>query len=361
MVNLFQKFFSKKCLGVDIGTSYVRVVEIYRSGKLKRLENYGEVDSSAFQEKSFRTYRKDNLLFFNKNISQAVKSIIAETGIKTKQAVFSIPDFSTFFTSFNLPPMTKEELPEAVNYEARQHIPLPLKEVVLDWQIIKSEPVGNKKTIYKILLVAVPKDIVSQYQEIANMSQLELVALEAEVFSLMRATSMAEEKPSLAIIDIGAKTTTCTVVDEGVIKASHSFDMSGNDLTAALTKKLTINFKEAEKVRNYYGIKGTTPENEAVKKIILPLIDVIVKEVKEVLDNFHKQEKKEVEKIIIAGGTALLAGLKEYLEESFAPKKIEIANPFVNITYPPLLEKTLLEIGPRFTIALGAALRGFVK
>ena len=360
-MSFFSKFLSKKYLGVDIGTSYVRVVEINQSGKLKRLENYGEVDSFIFQEKSFRTYRKDNLLFFNKNISKAIKSIIAEAGIKTKQAVFSIPDFSTFFTSFNLPPMTKEELPEAVNYEARQHIPLPLKEVILDWQIIKSEYIGNKKTNYKILLVAVPKDIVNQYQEIANMSQLELVALEAEVFSLMRAISGVGEKPSLAIIDIGAKTTTCTIIDEGIIKASHSFDMSGNDLTAALGKKLTIDFKEAEKVRNYYGVKGTAKEAEVVKKIILPLIDIIVKEIKEVLDNFYKQEKKEVKKIVVAGGTALLAGLKEHLEESFASKKIEIANPFVNIVYPPALEETLLEIGPRFTIALGAALRGFQK
>jgi type IV pilus assembly protein PilM len=368
MLNPFQRFLSKRFLGIDVGTSYVKVVEIYKAGRLKKLENYGQVSSAVFQRRPFRTSEKNTLRLSNQDIAQAIMSIIDEAEIKTKQAIFSIPDFSSFFTSFDLPPMTREELPEAVGYEARQHIPLPLADVVLDWQIIKSTPVEGKKIRFKVLLVAVPNDVVSQYQEIARLSQLELVALEAEVFSLMRAlTKTGNNKGGnkgkgvgpVAIVDIGAKTTTCTVVDEEVIKTSHSFDMSGNDLAAALAKEFEVDFNEAEKIKKQYGLRSDMGEDgQAVRGILLPLAEAIAKEVKGVLDNFYQQEKKEVKKIIIAGGTSLLPGLKEYFKEFFAGKEIEIGNPFSGISYPAVLEKTLAGMGPGFAIATGAALRG---
>jgi len=364
MWNPIQRFLSKRFLGIDIGTSYVKVVEIYKSGRLKRLENYGQISSSVFHQKPFRTFEKSSLLLSSQDIAEAIKSIIDEADVKTKQAVFSIPDFSTFFTSFDLPPMSKEELPEAVKYEARQHIPLPLTEVVLDWQIIKSKPLDEKKMSFRILLVAVPNEVVRQYEEIARISQLEMIALEAEVFSLMRSLSKNNENKPAAIIDIGAKTTTCTVVDEGVIKTSHSFDMSGNDLAAALANEFGIDFSEAEKIKKQYGIKkenvttGAEGNDQVVRETLLPLVDVIIKEIKEVLDNFYRQEKKEVKKIIIAGGTALMPGLKEYFEESFDKREIEIGNPFSGLSCPPVLEKALTEMGPSFAIATGAALRG---
>jgi type IV pilus assembly protein PilM len=364
MLNPFQRFLSKRFLGIDIGTSYVKVVEIYKSGRLKKLENYGQVSSAVFQRRPFRTAEKNTLRLSNQDIAQAIMSIMDEAEIKTKQAIFSIPDFSSFFTSFDLPPMTREELPEAVGYEARQHIPLPLAEVVLDWQIIKSTPVEGKKIRFKILLVAVPNDVVSQYQEIARLSQLELVALEAEVFSLMRALTKKNNNKGanpgpVAIIDIGAKTTTCTIVDEEVIKTSHSFDMSGNDLAAALVKELEIDFNEAEKIKKQYGIRpGAGEDGQAVREILLPSTEVIINEVREVVDSFYQQEKKEIKKMIIAGGTALLPGLKEYFKESFAGKEIEIGNPFSSLSYPAVLEKTLAGMGPSFAVATGAALRG---
>jgi len=364
MWNPIQRFLSKRFLGIDIGTSYVKAVEIYKSGRQRKLENYGQISSSVFREKPFRTFEKRSLLLSNEDIAKAIKSIIEEAEIKTKQVVFSIPDFSTFFTSFELPPMTKEELPEAVRYEARQHIPIPLTDVVLDWQIIKSKPLDEKKISFEILLAAVPNEVINQYEEIARISQLELIALEAEVFSLIRSLVREDEKGPVALIDIGAKTTTCSIVDKRILKTSHSFDMSGNDLTSTLAKGLNISFGEAEKIKKQYGIveegaSGAAEGNsQVIREMLLPLIDVILREIKGILDNFYQQERKEIEKVIIAGGTALLPGLKEYFKKSFDKKEVEIGNPFSNISYPPLLEKTLGEMGPSFAIATGAALRG---
>jgi len=363
MWNPFKTLVPKKFLGVDIGTSHIKIVEISKSGHGKKLENYGQLSGSAFYEKPFRTLEKNTLFLSNQDIVKVIKAITEEAGIKTKQVVFSIPDFSSLFTNFELPPMTKEELPQAIRYEARQHIPLPLAEVTLDWQIIESKPLDEKKTSFKILLVAVPNEVVNQYQEIARVSHLELFALEAEAFSLVRSLVAEDEKKPIALIDIGARSTTCSIIDKRILKTSHSFDISGNDLTSTLTKGLNISFSEAEKLKKQYGLEGLNDtglgrEGQTVREILLPLIDLILREIKEILNNFYQQERKEVEKVIIAGSTALLPGLKEYFQQSLDNKEVKIGNPFSNIFYPPILEKTLMEMGPSFAIAIGSALRG---
>ena len=91
--------------------------------------------------------------------------------------------------------------------------------------------------------------------------------------------------------------------------------------------------------------------------MLLPLIDLALKEIEMIAKNFHQIEGKEIQKFIIAGGTALLPGLKEYFED-YLKKEVEIANPFSKIFYPPILEKTLKKMGPAYAIAVGMALRG---
>ncbi len=360
MLNPFQTLVPKKFLGIDIGTSFVKMVELSRFGHRIKLENYGSLSARMFYKKPFRSFEKSTLLLSSDDIARAILAIVEEAQIKTRKAVFSIPDFSTFFTNFELPQMSKEEVPQAVRYEARQHIPLPLGEVTLDWQVIEEKPATEKKTI-KILLVAVPNEVVYQYQKIAQLSKLDLFALEAEVFSLVRPLIKEDEKEPVGVIDIGAQTTTCSIVDKKIIKMSHSFDMSGDDLTMTISRALNIDFSQANNLKKEYDIKGldSTSGDEArtIREILLPLIDVFLREIEKTFNDFYLQEKKGIEKVIIAGGTALLPGLKEYFEGQLK-KEVIIANPFSNIFYPPILEKTLAEMGPSYAIAAGLALRG---
>src|SRR3989338_5765056 len=122
----FFEFGPKRCLGVDIGTSVIKIVELSQRGKRSKLDNYGEMESLFLYEKPFRTFEKSTLTISNSDVVKAITAIISEAKMKAVKAYFSIPDFSTFFTTFRLPSMTREELPKAVEYQARQHIPLPL-------------------------------------------------------------------------------------------------------------------------------------------------------------------------------------------------------------------------------------------
>jgi len=332
------------------------------------LENYGEISAQALYQRPFRTFEKSTLLLFAEDISRAIKAITEEAKIKTRRTVFSIPDFSSFFTSFELPPMTREELSQAVRYEARQYVPLPLAEVTLDWQIIEGEVSDQRKTPkenkfptgqakLKILLVAVPNEIINQYRKIAEISGLELQALEAEVFGLLRSL-IGEEKRIVILVDIGAQSTTCSIIEKRILKMSYSFDMAGNELTATISKGLGIDYNEAEDIKEKYGILPAVESPAAeVRELLLPLVDVILKEIEKISQNFYLTEGKEAQKIFLAGASAYLPGLKEYFQDHFK-KEIEIANPFSHIFYPPILEKTLKEMGSSYAIAVGMALRG---
>ena len=108
--NIF-KLRPKKFLGIDIGSSFIRVVELGRKGQIYRLENYGEIGNTSLKKKPFRIFQQNTLSFSNKEIAKALKAICQEAGIQTKEVAFSIPDFCSFFTSFELPIMAKMKFP----------------------------------------------------------------------------------------------------------------------------------------------------------------------------------------------------------------------------------------------------------
>jgi type IV pilus assembly protein PilM len=236
--------------------------------------------------------------------------------------------------------------------------------VALDWQLIEGKiPPQGLSGRLKVLLVAVPNEIINQYQQIAELSDLTLLALEAEVFGLMRSLIKNKEEGVVSLIDIGARTTTCSIVDNGVLKISHSFDISGDDFTERITRGLETGEETAESLKRKYGILFTPPQfppesRNIIKEILLPSINIILKESEKIFENFYLKEGREVDKIILAGGTALLPGLVEYFQNYFK-RDVELANPFRKIFFPPILEKSLKEMGPAYAIAVGMALRGF--
>ncbi len=341
----------QKFLGIDIGTSSIKIVEISRRGARRGLENYGEISAKALYGQPFRTFEKNILTLSSQDIAKGIRAILQEANIKIRQAGFSIPDFSTFYASFKIPSMEKKKLAQAVKYEARRYIPLPVSEVTLDWQVIKEVAMDQNKFLFEVLVVAIPNEIIHQYQEIANLANLEANILEAEVFSLERSLLKSDEM--ICLIDIGAKSTTVSVVEKKVLKKSYSFDMSGDDFNQQISKSLEINHEEAEDLKKIRGLKL----NGELREVLEPLIDSILTEVGKISHNLYQSKGKGFEKFIIAGGSALVPGLQEYFSEKLNGV-VEIADPFSDLFFPPILEKTLKTMGPSYAIAVGMALKG---
>lgn len=355
--NIFRRG-PKEFLGIDIGTSSIKIVEMGKKGKTLELENYGEVKTPFIKKRPFRTFEKNTLLLSDRETAEAIQSINLEAGIRTKEANFSIPDFCSFFTTIELPLMSKEEISQAVRYTVRPYIPLPLTEITLDWLITEGE---ISKTPLKILVVAIPNNTINQYKTIARLSNLTLRFLEPEVFALVR-SSVKDKKKIIGLIDIGARSTTCSIVEKGVLKKSHSFNIGGNDLTENIAKSLNIGYNKAEEMKRKYGLSFEKEKQEGdprnVRRISIPLVDSILEEVKRIFRNFYREEGKEVEKIILAGGMVLLPGLKEYFLAELK-KEVIITEPFSNILYPAILKQTLAKLGLSYAISVGLAFKAF--
>jgi len=350
----FPFLFPKFSVGIDIGTSDIKVVQLSSFAGRVKLENYGQISSQALYQKPFRTFEKSIFSLSSEDIVKAIKAIFEETKIKTKRVHFSIPDYVTFITNFELPPMSKQEIPFAVEAEARRHIPVPLSEVVWDWQLIERQPFMGKEKL-KILLVSVPIEVANQYQTIANSLGITSISLEAEIFSLIRALS--EKDKIISIIDIGARTTSCSIVEGKKLKVSRSFDISEDEFVQVISKSLEIDTTLAEEMKKKYGLLSrNTVEGKEISDILIPLFNALFKDIEQTFLSFKNTEGKDVEKIILAGGTANLPGLLQYCKNYFKIE-VEIANPFKNIYFPSILETVLKEMGPSFSIAVGLALK----
>jgi len=353
------KIRPKNFLGVDIGDSSVRIVELSRRGQGFRLENYGEMKWTKEESKEpLRSLNKRSALKLpNKAIAQNINVIVKEADIKTRDACFSIPDFGTFFTNIDLPIMEEDEIEQAVKYQVRPYIPLPLKDVTLDWSIIEGEP---SKTKLKVLVVAIPNTVITSYKEIAQFTDLNLKLLEPEIFPLARAAiKNGEEKKITALIDMGATSTTCSVLENKTVKVSHSFNIAGNELTNLIARSLNIDYNKAEELKVKEGLlpSSEVKDSKNIRKLLSPLVDSMIGEIKKAFRSFYLQEGKEVERVILSGGLSVMPGLKEIFAVELK-KPVTIIDPFSGIETHGALINILKEKGPYYGVAIGLALKG---
>lgn len=345
-------------IGVDIGTKAIRFVEISQNKNEFILNNYGEVNLDLACRDFFRSFDKNNLNPDIENISKAIKALMIEAEVKNKRVSFSLPDFSTFFTTIEMPPMSEKEIEGAIGFEARKYIPLPLNEVVLDWQLMNN---SSKKEASKILVMAVSKTVVSQYKEIAEKSNLELVSLEAEALSLKRSLMDRNSQENACLVEMGYQSTNVSIVKNGYMITSSTFDIAGKDITNAISEGFKVTTEEAEKAKRKYGVL----ENEEISlvEVVSPVLLSIFERIEQVVANSEKKEDIIIPKIIFSGGTSLMPGIIDYFRDVFnrAGKKVEIESgkPFQNIKYSPSLEQKMEEINANYAIALGEALRKF--
>lgn len=345
-------FKAKSFLGIDVGTASVKLVELSKKGGAISLDTYGEFKAKDYFEYVKKADGMTYLKLIDADIVRIIKELIKETGAKSNYVNFSLPTLSTFSTIISLPKIPEKELSNAINYEAKQYVPMPLSEAILDWSIINTTSTG-----LEIFIAAFPKEIVNSYSRISQMSGLKLKALELETFSLARSLIYPEKEPT-ALIDLGATSSNISIINNSLIQLSHNFDVSGAMISRTLATALGIEKNRAEEIKFNQGLSGKNGEKE-LSKIITPLIDIIINETEKIMNLYLLKSGKSVKKIIISGGSANMKGLLEKFAEYFKIE-INIGNPFLRINHPALLGETLKEIGPSFAIAAGLAMRELI-
>lgn len=337
-------------VGIDIGSSSVKMVEMRKQGSKLNLVTYG------FTENNNGVIDDD----WNKNLdylAEVINEVVAKSKITTRTAVAALPTFSVFSSIINLSNVNKKEIDSAVQWEAKKLIPLPLEEMVLDWKIIKDETKKIQKNDgVKILLTGAPKTLVRRYVEIFKKAKMSLLSLETETFSLIRAL-IGGDKSTIMILELGTSTTDISIVKNGIPAINRSIDLGGLIITNAISKNLNIGLARAEQFKYDMGISSQNSNENIVPKIIIEAIDPIINEVKHLLNLYQSKSGEKVEKIVLSGGSALLPNLNKYLS-GILNINVVIGDPWSRVSYPLELENLLKELGPKLAVAVGLAMRG---
>lgn len=337
---------SNSFLGVDIGSTSIKVVELQKEKGQPKLVSYGF--SENINTENARWQKS------NKSVATIIKKICKKSNIKGKSAVSALPTFSVFSSVLNLSNVNKKEIASAVHWEAKKVIPLPLEEMILDWKEIKNDDKAKKNNIC-VLLTGAPQSLVKKHIEIFKKAQMNLTSLETETFSLIRAL-IGNDRSTIMLVEVGANTTDVTIVDKSIPMLNRSIDVGGNTITEAIKSNLNMSFENAEQFKHDLGINSIGVDTEEMLKIITDTISPIVNEIKYAMSIFQDKNNKKTEKIILSGGSALLPGLPSYLTKILNIKVI-IGDPWSRILSQDDLKPLLSEIGPRMAVAVGLAMR----
>lgn len=350
---------SESVIGIDVGTSSVKVVQIKKKGGKAVLETYGTLSLGPYQNQPVGVVT--NLP--TASIVQSVGDLIRESGVTVFDGGISIPSSASLLFTFELPAtISEKDIPSIVPTEARKYIPVPITEVLLDYWVIpkQEESIFDKKDDFKvadkneILAVAIHNDTINQYKEVLTQSKIINPIFELEIFSAMRSVMSNDLAPTL-FIDFGASKTKLSVVEYGIVRNFHVIGRGSADITRAVSQSLGIPFETAEELKRTDGMLSSTSQT-SIADIVTLSVNYIFSETSSVIFNYEKKTGKTISKIILSGGGSLLRGFFEAAQTHFSSEVI-LADPFSKVEAPAFLSPTLKSIGPEFSVALGVALR----
>ncbi|MDP2695762.1 MAG: type IV pilus assembly protein PilM [bacterium] len=338
-------------VGIDLGIATIKVVELKNENNKPTLVTFG----ITTDESTTSRLDKDTVI---KNLVD----LLAQARTTTDRVVGALPATSIFSTIVELPHMSDKEVNSAIQWEVKKLVPLPIEKMSLNWHILPSqEPAskdGPKKV--KIIINAAPKDTTKQYVDIFKKSNLRLISLETEIKALQRALLTPTEKTSL-IIDIGATNTSLMVFDNNLPLLTKNVEIGGSTLTNNIATTLNINFDSADQTKINMGLTASGGmDHPAVKSMKFAIDNILIREIRYLSTILRSSNNKNIEKIILSGGSAQLKNLPQYLEKELQIKTT-LGNPWQKIKYPAELKDELDKIGPKMSVAVGLALKIFEK
>lgn len=358
--SFFQSFFKKETsvLGIDIGSSAIKVVQIRKKRGRAVLETYGELALGPYG--GIEVGRAVSLAA-DKTVA-ALKDILREAKTTTTSCGTALPLSSSLITFVSIPPVSEKQLGDVVAIEARKYIPVPLSEVMLDYSVIPKEETyvtdedasKTEKQGTDVLVVAIHNEYISNYQSIMQSSGLTPSFYEIEIFSSIRAVT-DQGLGTVMVIDMGARSTKLYIIERGILRSAHIINKGSQDITLAISKSLSVSVADAENMKRLHGLKGG-PEYKELSEIITVNLDYIFYEANATLLAYQKKYSKNIGRVVLTGGGVLLRGFVDLAKISFQTDVV-YADPFGKLETPAFLAQEFAEAGPEFAVAIGTALR----
>ncbi len=296
------------------------------------------------------------------DLAWGIKELLKRSKIDARDVTASIPSFSTFSTIITMPYLSEKDIAKTIPFEARKYVPLPLSEVVLDWSIINvstsSQPTmgnsqGARPPTVEVFLVAVPREETRRYQAIMQSAGLNLRALELENAALIRSLIGNDLSPA-AIVNIGGRSTSILIVDNGYERVSHNYEVGGFEITKSIARSLNVNLRRAEELKRSFGFKQE--ESNVIQQAMSSLIDMMASETKKTIHNYEDLKKVKIGKVILVGGLANMSNFANYFGAKLGIT-LTLGNPLARVILPKELSKLQGELSSTFAVSIGLAMR----
>lgn len=307
-------YHDKPLFGLDIGHGSLKVMQLAeRSGHVSnwhpKVIGYG---FTAFDKAA----QEDGVVVQPEIIAKAAHELFHGNligDITTRRVAIAIPAYRTFTRSLQLPKLSSaKELKEAVELEAEQYISLPLEDLYLDYEIVRQTSEG-----VELFAVAVPRNIVDSYLELAQIIGLETVLIEPTLSSSGRLFSITDNSDEASfIIDFGSLSSDISIFDTHTL-VTGTVQGGGKNFTSAIKDKLGVTEQEAGLIKTRYGL-GVSKKQTEIREALEPTLLQIVKEIRR-MQRYHEERygaERPVRQIITLGGGANMPGLSEYLTQA---------------------------------------------
>jgi type IV pilus assembly protein PilM len=331
-------------LGLDIGTSAIKFVQLKNAGKLTKLIGHGRFNVP-------KNYIIEGIVTEPEKLAKELKEIFKKPPwgkITAKRLIASLPESHLFTRVLDLPKIKEKDLEEAIKYEVDQSIPAAATDLYVDWEIIKET--NDKTTIF---LAAAPKSIVDSYVQLSKELEMEPLALEISLSAIARAMiSNKDNVEPVIILDLGGQTSNMGVFDTS-LRVTGSHPIGGTTAKNLLISNLGLSEKEAEN-----AIRTAFQKDDKTSQAVKDEFERLAIEVVKLKDYFlENNPNAKINKILLCGGVAYLEGLTDFFNRKTA-LEAKVGNPWVNISIYPL-KPVAKDESPSYATAIGLCLRGF--
>jgi type IV pilus assembly protein PilM len=341
---------SRQLVGLDIGSSSIKAVELKMTKGGYELVSFGT-------ENLAQDTVVDGAIMDAPQVANAISKIFDTQRIKTKNVATSVSGHSVIVKRVPLPLMTEDELYDRIPSEASQHIPFDIADVNLSYQLLES-----MDSQMDVLLVAVKKDKILNHTNVLAQAGKTPMIVDIDAFALQNCFEVNYEPDAgqtVALLNIGASVMNINIVRAGIPLFTRDVSVGGNQYTDALQKELDLSFEDAERLKKGDTLPSVTDEQK--QQILRSVSDILTLEIQKTFDFFRATASGEnIQRIVVAGGTARVPGLVDLLREEFA-MPVEELNPFRKVLINPgkHTDDQVRDIAPRLVIAVGLALRSF--
>jgi len=350
--------------GLDLGGSTIKLVQLV----LKKEKEY-EMTNLVIGPTPAMTI-KDGTIVDPRALGDQVKQLVVNNKLSMQKVVGAVSGQSVVIRPITMTKMTERELQHAIKFEAERYLPYSVAEAQIKGTILRKEIEGDEKSM-EVLLVAAPNEMVKNTQDVIRFAGVNPLAIDLEPFALVRSLQMSVEKEvfekTIALINLGASSSSINIFKNGVLRHNRTIVVAGNSFTKAIGQSLNLSFEEAEKIKKDKGVirveKDATPVAPTTMRIfnvIIPVLTELITEIQRSFDYYRSRYRGEsVDLVILSGGTAKFKNIDVYISSELGVQ-CQAANPLKYVScnsVPGYTPEELQELSPSLMVIIGLAMR----